>query len=233
MPNEIQNLAYCRNCSENVPHFRNTTGVVGRLLEMLRIGPWHCLNCQQKKMILPAVRRDSTEFSFDRSNDPVGSGKPAKRSVSPFKLVEPKEDSELAIVGGGLGHGPERQDSLDPKFVNGTASQMQRNRKREVELKSRHQSEDLSVAEPVGNFIKERSLVLKSARMHRFTQKYRDSVVNRILAGKVSVSSLTAHGEFGEAELASWIADMQNRQAHPQEERDEVLDLGTDPRWSK
>ena len=74
------------------------------------------------------------------------------------------------------------------------------------------EAEEIPIAEPIGNFIRDRSLVLNSTRIHRFTEKFRDSVVDRILAGKVSISSLTADGQYCESELKSWIADKAKRQ---------------------
>jgi hypothetical protein len=48
---------------------------------------------------------------------------------------------------------------------------------------------------------------MKSTRMHRVSEKYRDSVVDRILAGKVTISELDQTDEYTEAELVCWIAD--------------------------
>lgn len=73
-------------------------------------------------------------------------------------------------------------------------------------------SREVVEAEPVGNFIKEQSLVFQATRIYRFTEKYRDSVVDRILAGKVNIRELTAKGKYTEAELVSWIADKAKRQ---------------------
>ena len=91
------------------------------------------------------------------------------------------------------------------------------------------ESETLLEAEPVGNFIKERSLVLRSTRMDRFTEKFRDSVVDRILAGKVTISSLVADGDYCESELESWIADKAKRQ----EGKTDTLDLDAGSQWSE
>ena len=92
-----------------------------------------------------------------------------------------------------------------------------------------NESEEIVEAEPVGNFIKDRSLSLKATRIYRFTEKYRDSVVDRILAGKIKISTLTSDGMYTEAELVSWIADKAKRQ----NKKIETLELDTDPRWSE
>ena len=292
MPNEIRNLAYCPSCSKNVPHFRKTSVRLKGLLTMLRIGPWYCLQCEEKRLILPTVRKDAAEFQIEQLDEPVGSNKPEVWSPSKSAVSESSEDRELAVAGGSSGQVRKRKKSLDHSFVNGSgsvnsnASQKQNNRKSQIQQETKvpkrepvsspkssvslvdderstvvdlrnlrppitleeptktntavsgskshseqngeSQSEEMPEAEPVGNFIKDQSLVLKSTRLHRFTEKYRDSVVDRILAGKVSISSLTADGEFWEAELESWIADKAKRQ----EQRNKILELNADPKKS-
>lgn len=64
----------------------------------------------------------------------------------------------------------------------------------------------------------------RSTEIKRFTEKYRDAVVAKILEGKASISSLNQ--EYSEAELLSWIADKAKRQ----EERIVTLELN---RWKK
>lgn len=76
---------------------------------------------------------------------------------------------------------------------------------------ARQSENQMPEAESVGNFIKDRSLILRSTRMHRVSEKYRDSIVERILSGKVSISQLTGSGEYTEGELISWIADRVKR----------------------
>ena len=79
------------------------------------------------------------------------------------------------------------------------------------------QRSEFVVAEPVGNFIKDRSLVVEATRLKRFTEKYRDALVDRILSGKTQVSWLIADGKYTEAELTSWIADKARRQTAEQD----------------
>jgi uncharacterized membrane protein len=87
----------------------------------------------------------------------------------------------------------------------------------------------LPEAEAVGNFIKDRSLIIKSTRMHRVSVKYRDSVVKRILSGQVSISQLTATGDYTEGELVSWIADKVKRL----NQRIEMMEDSFDREWSE
>jgi hypothetical protein len=67
-------------------------------------------------------------------------------------------------------------------------------------------------AHPVGNFIKEEeSLVIRSKRMKRFSEKYRDSVVRRIMSGKTSMAQVRQEKKLSEGELIDWIADLFDR----------------------
>lgn len=85
----------------------------------------------------------------------------------------------------------------------------------------------LPEAESVGNFIKDRSLILRSTRMHRVSVKYRDSVVDRILTGKVTIGQLAASSEYTEGELVSWIADKVKRL----NEKIELLEKSAEYDW--
>lgn len=84
-------------------------------------------------------------------------------------------------------------------------------------------------AKPVGDAAEDQSLALKSTRSHLFSEKFRDSLVDRILAGKVTISSLTESGEYSEAELVSWIADKVKRQ----DEKIETLEFDLYSYWKQ
>lgn len=83
------------------------------------------------------------------------------------------------------------------------------------------------VAEPVGNFIKEQSLVVETTRLKRFTEKYRDAVVDRILSGNTQIKWLIADGKYTEAELLSWIADKAKREST---DENQTIELDSAPR---
>lgn len=66
--------------------------------------------------------------------------------------------------------------------------------------------------ESVGNFIKsEKSLVLRQTRLLRFSEKYRDAVVDRLLYGDATVSELRYEKNLSERELLDWVADRMER----------------------
>lgn len=265
MLNEIRKLAYCSCCGKNVPHRRKVDGVVDGLLQALRIGPWICLHCDKKQMVLPAVRRYAADDLDVLPDDPIDFHNPSFRSAEAESM-----DSSEWDFSGGFDDDREQLDSMDESVLSDDQapgsyrSQFQQDartgsevslvadgeqaeqvdvsrnrpaiileeadRRNSTVLDSRSErgsefgSDTVTEAEPVGNFIKDQSLVLQSARLHRFTEKFRDSVVDRILTGKVSIGSLTADGDYSESELVSWIADKAKRQ----EEAIDILELDTD-----
>ena len=264
MLNQILKLAYCPSCGKNVAHRRRVDGVFDGLMQTLRIGPWVCLHCLRKRILLPAVRRDAADNLAVHPSDLVDSEKPEvwapSRPAGAEVMKSSKWDSVDEI------DGQEQLNSLDENFVNGgvdfnsglSVEQTQDNHDAQVQPEIQVGSEtslvsdeqlakvnvsskprvlileeasrknsavpnsqssrtdkfesEVPEAEPVGNFIKDQSLVLKSTRLDRFTEKFRDSVVKRILTGQVSISSLTADGAYCESELVSWIADKAKRQ---------------------
>ena len=104
------------------------------------------------------------------------------------------------------------------------------NSKVESQQSAGDEAPEAIVAEPVGNFIKDQSLVIEVTRLKRFTEKYRDALVERILSGKAQVSRLIADGKYTEAELVSWIADKARRQAA---EQGSAIELDAFPRRHK
>lgn len=318
MSDEIQKSGYCSNCSKNVPHCRTSKSqnqlAFRWVLELLRIGPWYCLHCQRKRLVLPSVRGDAPDYKIVQPNDPVDPNKPA--IWSPSCLGESDYGDDFDFEGDDFSSIDEQSGLLTPTLRNG-AKQPTNGTAREGESEvdelefselvtthydttsvhaslpsvepkgyslNGHGNQDISdegnalsipvevleqvngsnstvldahpssrqvgeilerrtessrngsnepveimEAEPVGNFIKDRSLSLKATRIYRFTEKYRDSVVDRILAGKIKISTLTSDGMYTEAELVSWIADKAKRQ----NKKLETLELDTDPRWSE
>lgn len=67
-------------------------------------------------------------------------------------------------------------------------------------------------AVPVGNFLKsDKSLVNRKHRLERFSEKYRDAVVRRILNGTATISQIRNDKRLSETEVAEWIADLFDR----------------------
>lgn len=116
----------------------------------------------------------------------------APDSTNDENLIAP----EVSLVGGDAGH-----------VVSGKS---QKN--------ASGKAQEFVVAEPVGNFIKDKSLVVNATRLKRFTEKYRDALVDRILSGKAQISWLIADGKCTEAELVSWIADKAKRESTDENE---------------
>jgi len=68
-------------------------------------------------------------------------------------------------------------------------------------------------APSVGNYIRsDKSLVVRTQRLKRFSEKYRDAVVRRILKGTTSPAQIRQEMDLSETELIDWIADLFERQ---------------------
>ncbi len=64
-----------------------------------------------------------------------------------------------------------------------------------------------------GNFIVgDLSLVRRSVKNSRYTEKFRDSVVDRLMAGHATLESIRRELEVRESDLLGWIADQMRRQ---------------------
>ncbi len=81
---------------------------------------------------------------------------------------------------------------------------------------------ELEPAESVGNFIKtDSSLLMKSTRLQRYSEKYRDAVVRRILTRSSSIKQVREEKQLSESEITDWIADFFQRQ----QEKIDALEL--------
>lgn len=75
-----------------------------------------------------------------------------------------------------------------------------------------------SVVESVGNYLKsDHSLVMKDKRAKRFSQKFRDSTVERILAGGATIAQIRNELDVSESDIISWIENVVSR-------KDELID---------
>ena len=63
--------------------------------------------------------------------------------------------------------------------------------------------------EQIGNFIRsDGSLVLRQKRSSRYSQKFREGVVMRLLSGKTNIAQLTIELKVSEADLMAWVYDV-------------------------
>ena len=61
----------------------------------------------------------------------------------------------------------------------------------------------------VGNFIRnDGSLVLRKKRAGRYSQKFREGVVQRLLSGRTNIAQLSVELEVTEADLLAWIHEI-------------------------
>ena len=78
--------------------------------------------------------------------------------------------------------------------------------------------------EQIGNFIRsDGSLVLRKKRSSRYSQKFRQGVVHRLLNGKTNIAQLTVELKVSEADLMSWVAEVLESRDHRIEELTNLL----------
>jgi transposase-like protein len=156
MPPSESKWGYCRTCVKNVPHdewhtspwFRFLDSMTFGKLRLLRIGPWHCVHCQNQVFYLRRTLDDAVDY--------------------------PIEGTEF--------------DPREPNVSEAETSQS------------------------IGNFLRtEESLVMRSQRLKRFSEKYRDAVVRRILKGTATLAQIRQEMDVSETELVDWISDLFDR----------------------
>lgn len=241
MSKEKQKIGYCGNCDMNVPHWRvkakGLQEIVCDVLQKLQMGRWHCLKCQKTRYVLRFINDDAVDYRIDEPSDPVDPFDPTAWLRSVNKL---DSDCDMSPLFENQGQQPTQstvQKTLfaesssytlreDPLVVGeaGHRGTVESGRSVESQQRARGKDPEVAIAEPVGNFIKEQSLAVNATRMKRFTEKYRDALVERILSGKAQMSWLIADGKCTEAELVSWIDDKAKRESADENETIE-LDL--------
>jgi hypothetical protein len=78
--------------------------------------------------------------------------------------------------------------------------------------------------ESVGNFLKsEHSLLMQDRRANKFTQKFRDGTVRKILSGTASIQDVRGELKVSEADLIRWIAELLSRKEQRIEELVTIL----------
>ena len=161
MPRLPAKIGYCTCCMQNIPHVRRVTNryawcldtLTLRLARLLRIGPWYCVQCNTRHIMLHARRRSAP--TFDPNTDKTS-------------------DNET---------------------------------------------------ESVGNYIRTtESLVMRRNRAKRYSQKYRDGVVNRLIGGTATISQIGQELDLSERDLVDWIADALARKQERIEELTALLD---------
>ncbi len=143
MPKLTSKIGYCASCMTNIPHVRRIANPVIWAVDLVsvrlvapffRLGPWYCVQCNNRKFLLPTRRRAAGTF--------------------------------------------------DPG------------------------AEESAQVESVGNYIRTtESLVMRRNRARRYSQKYRDGVVQRLIGGTATISQIGQELDLTERDLVDWIAD--------------------------
>jgi len=121
-------------------------------------------------------------------------------------LQYPKADAPLYRKSGLATQEPPQRPQSQSKAKSSESSET-------AETTPSEKTVETPTAVPVGNFIKsENSLVMKSKRLTRFSEKYRDAVVRKILSGSTTLSQVREDKKLSEGEIIDWIADLFDRQ---------------------
>lgn len=69
------------------------------------------------------------------------------------------------------------------------------------------------LTETVGNYLQsDRSLVMQQHRSRRYSQKFRDAAVDRLVSGSTTISQLKSELNLAEADILAWISEYLSRQ---------------------
>lgn len=225
MSKENQKLGYCSTCDMNVPHWRGKAkglqGIVFGLMQKVQLGRWHCLKCERVRYFLRFVNDNAVDYRIGDPSDPIGSFNVEEWL---FSVDDDELDCGLDIS---LSIDDKVQQPIQSNVKKTQFADSSKDKLRDAQQSASGMAPEVAVAEPAGNFIKEKSLAVKATRMKRFTEKYRDALVDRILSGKARMSWLIADGKYTEAELVSWIDDKAKRESSDQ---GETIELNAVPR---
>jgi len=185
----MKKFGYCKQCLRNVPHelfFRwPLFSVLNRFPEFmggLWLSSWNCCACEKHVIVL---RRPLDEATTDSSATEMS-------DVRPF--VTPRSEGSRGMFLRRLFHrnNPEESDIEQPE-MEATA--------------------EAPAGEKVGNFLRsEESLILQSTRASRYTKKYRESIVDRILSGKATITQIRNELGVTERDVLEWLNERVFRQ---------------------
>ena len=200
MPKKNTN-GFCRICQKNVPHRRWIGNPIAlmfdlltlRITRFLRVGPWYCVHCDNKVVMLSLRNRDALDYrSAALRNESTPIAAPSKPDAS-VPVAEPAPVKPAPVKPAAAKAAPAKAAPAAPAKAAPAAAQ-------------------LEPAESVGNFIKTESSLIKSTRLQRFSEKYRDAVVRRIFSGVSSIKQVREEKQLSETEITDWIADLFQRQ---------------------
>ncbi len=190
---------FCSVCQKNIPHRRWIGNPIALMFDLLtlkitrwiRLGPWYCVHCDNKVVMLPLRRSDAIEYrsaALQNENTPtIFRQQTIPKPVAQSTASKPTPAAGKQTISAGTPASAKKQTS-GPVVA------------------------ELEPAESVGNFIKTESSLVKSTRMQRYSAKYRDAVVRRILTGSASIKQIRDEKDLSETEITDWIVDLFERQ---------------------
>jgi len=181
----MKKIGFCKQCLRNVPHILYFQWPVFRLLNRslefansLPWGSWHCCGCEKN---VYRLKRPDPEVNTDVT------------STTMNDIVEWPDRNDPTQRFGLLFRRKRKTNVLEPSGAQAAAE-------------SAGQSK--SSFEHVGNVTRsDDSLLVRKARAARYSKKYRESVVERIMSGQSTISQVKNELGLSERDLLDWIND--------------------------
>ena len=182
----MKKLGYCKQCLRNVPHMLLYHWPGFRLLNFF---PWLS------------------------EKSPVASWNCCACEKHTYVLRRPLEEAAHDVTSTDMS---DVRPFRKPRPNNRTGLLFRRKRKgAETEEVHRDEPHD-PPADKVGNFLRsEESLIMQHSRASRYTQKFRDGVVDRIIEGKATITQVRKELNVTERDILDWL----NRRIHLKDQK--------------
>ena len=186
----MKKIGFCKQCLRNVPHVLFFQWPVFRLLNRnmefansLPYASWHCCGCEKN---VYRLKRPDPEVDTDVSSTPMDD------------IVDWPDRDDPSQRFGLLFRRKRKTKVLEP-----SAAQAEAESARASQPEFEH----------VGNVTRsDDSLLVRKARAARYSKKYRESVVERIMSGKSTISQVRKELGLSERDLLDWLNDRMIKQ---------------------
>ena len=185
----MKKIGFCKQCLRNVPHLLYFRWPIIRVLNRwpefshsLPFASWHCCGCEKNTMRLT---RPDAEVSTDVTS-------------TTMEDIIPWPDRSDPTQRFGLLFRRKKKTKIVAPAAKNAANQ--------------HTDQDTSF-EHVGNVTRsDESLLVRQARAARYSRKFRDSVVDRVLSGKATITQVRNELKLSERDVLDWINNRVLRQ---------------------
>lgn len=178
----MKKIGFCKQCLRNVPHLLYFRWPIIRILNRwpgfshsLPFASWHCCGCEKNTMRLT---RPDAEVATDVTSTTMDNIVPWPDRTDPTQRF------------GLLFRRKKKAKIVEPAAEN---------------VAQQHTNQETSF-EHVGNVTRsDDSLLVRQARAARYSRKFRDSVVERVLTGKATITQVRNELKLSERDILDWI----------------------------